>query len=76
MAAREFILSHLGEGDPWIGWGPYLWANGSEPRSDGLVWLREDYREDGLHLSAQGLSKAAGMLDAWFKVSPLTGWYR
>jgi hypothetical protein len=76
LAARQFILSHLGESDPWIGWGPYLWANGSEPRSDGLVWLREDYRADGLHLSDQGLSKAAGILDSWFRSSPLTNWYR
>lgn len=76
LATKQFILAHLGERDPWIGWGPYLWANGSEPRSDGLVWLREDYRNDGLHLSDQGLSKAADILDAWFRTSPLTNWYR
>lgn len=76
LVVRQFIQAHLGETDPWIGWGPYLWANGPEPRSDGLTWVREDYRPDGIHLSEQGLAKAAGVLDAWFEASPLTSWYR
>jgi hypothetical protein len=46
---------------PWLAWGPYLWANGVGPdssqggipgRSDGLEWLCEDFRDDGIHPSA------------------------
>lgn len=47
---------------PWISWGPYLWANGTTPRSDGLTWERDDFRMDGETLSEQGAQKAATLL--------------
>jgi hypothetical protein len=47
---------------PWIAWGPYLWADGANPRSDGLRWLPADFGSDGTHPSNQGRQKAAAEL--------------
>jgi len=65
---------------PWIAWGPYLWANGATPRSDGLTWLRDDFELDGESLSERGAQKAAHQLlefllheptaASWFLASP------
>lgn len=75
VAVREFVLRHLGESDPWIGWGPYLWANGAEPGPDGLVWLREDYEADMIHPSESGAAKVGDRLLGYFSVSPFAPWF-
>ena len=55
---------------PWIGWGPYLWADGARPRSDGLFWALQTDFEDPVHLGREGVEKAAGLLLTFFKTSP------
>jgi hypothetical protein len=57
---------------PWIAWGPYMWANGDMPRSDGLVWLPQDFATDGTHPFIEGQRKVASMLMNFFSQSPLT----
>jgi acetyl esterase/lipase len=54
---------------PLFLWGPYLWADGTFPRSDGLVWNRTDLAEgDGTHPSpTSGARKVADMLLHFFK---------
>jgi hypothetical protein len=54
---------------PWMAWGPYIWASGSTPRSDGLFWLRSDYLNDGCHPTATGVTKAADQFINFFKTS-------
>ncbi|MGH7731997.1 MAG: hypothetical protein ACRENJ_12200 [Candidatus Eiseniibacteriota bacterium] len=48
---------------PWLAWGPYLWADGVNPRpGDGLTWLCSDLANDGTHPSINGRIKVSDML--------------
>lgn len=55
---------------PWLAWGPYLWADGDNARSDGLTWARADLEADGTHPSNGGRAKIGAMLLDFFKSSP------
>jgi len=53
---------------PLLLWGPYLWGDGTTPRkSDGLVWNKEDFGNDGTHPSESGKKKVAEMLLSFVK---------
>ena len=61
---------------PWMAWGPYLWADGLVPRSDGLVWECADLSADGTHPSPLGAQKVAGMLADFFETDATAKtWY-
>jgi hypothetical protein len=47
---------------PWLAWGPYLWADGLNPRSDGIIWQQQDFQSDGTHPSQSGEQKVGAML--------------
>ncbi len=52
---------------PWMSWGPYLWADGTNPRLDGLAWICPgDFEPDGIHPSTTGRRKVADMLFRFF----------
>ncbi len=66
----------VAKSDPWVSWGPYLWANGATPRSDGLTWERQDVEADGVHPSPQGAQKVASLLFEFFQNDPTAqGWF-
>lgn len=63
-------------GAPWLAWGPYLWADGMRPRSDGLTWACSDFAPDGTHPSDAGRRKVANMLLAFMSSDATArGWY-
>jgi len=61
---------------PWVTWGPYLWANGPVPRSDGLAWCNGqttapckgemDFQSDGTHPNDDGAGKVSNLLMNFF----------
>jgi hypothetical protein len=55
---------------PWVGWGPYLWADGTRKRRDGLMWTCADFGPDGTHPSVLGAGKVARMLLRFFMTDP------
>ena len=74
---RAGNLDYDGGIAPWIGWGPYFWADGLIPRSDGLTWAATDFAADGTHPATNGRAKAGSMLHSFFTTSPFTTcWFR
>ena len=65
-------LSYSAGKAPWIAWGPYLWADGMNMRTDGLTWACADLMDDGTHPSPSGVRKVAGMLLDFFKSDKTT----
>ena len=79
-------LNYSNNTAPWVAWGPYIWANGPHPRSDGLVWCdgqtsapcdgEVDFQSDGTHPSGIGAQKVSNMLLNFFLTSPYTkSWF-
>ena len=64
---------------PWLSWGPYLWADGLNPRGDNFIWLCTDteFTIDFMHPSAAGgVPKVATQLLTFFKTDPTaTPWF-
>ena len=63
---------------PWLSWGPYLWADGLNPRSDGLTYACSDFQSDGTHPAPDGArEKVAQMLLNFFKTDSVARlWFR
>jgi hypothetical protein len=60
---------------PYLSWGPYLWIDGENPRSDGRTWLASDLLQDCTHPSPTGIQKVVDMLMQFFKTDSTTNWF-
>jgi len=61
---------------PWLAWGPYLWADGLSPRTDGLTWACSELQQDGTHPSSTGQRKVADLLLMFLRTdSTAREWY-
>src|SRR5262245_41869610 len=56
---------------PWIAWGPYLWADGLTPRSDGLTWACSELESDGTHPGPVAEDKVSAMLNGFLHSDPI-----
>jgi hypothetical protein len=54
---------------PVMLWGPYYWADGPKPSTNGLSWLPQDFF-DGLHPSWYGAEKGARVMSDFFANDP------
>ncbi len=62
---------------PWVAWGPYLWADGAMPRSDGLMWNCGNLDSDGTHPAMTGEQKVGTMLRNFMLTDKAaTPWFR
>ena len=56
---------------PYLAWGPYLWIDGLNPRSDGRIWEPIDLKRDCVHPSdISGKPKVVEQLMQFFKTDP------
>jgi len=56
----------------FLSWGPYLWADGENPREDGFRWLASDLAADCTHPSSAGAQKIAQKLWEFFSTDPIS----
>lgn len=77
LAVKEVVADSVaGDTAVWTAWGPYLWADGTTPRSDGLTWECSDFEADGVHPSAEGEQKVAELLISFFSTDETAcGWF-
>lgn len=79
FAVKWVIEEHMSDPNyagPSLLWGPYMWADGTTPRSDGLTWACSDFKNDYIHPSPEGELKVANLLIDFFSTDSTAVWFR
>jgi hypothetical protein len=66
---EQLIFSGSGANSPWIGWGVYMWSDGSTPQiTNPSVFFTcpADFASDGTHPSVAGAEKVGSLLLDFF----------
>lgn len=71
LTVASIIDEHIKKGDYskcWIDWSCYAWTNGDQPRAkDGFYLIKDDFVEDGVHLSEKGMEKVGQFMKHSFE---------
>ncbi len=62
---------------PWLAWGPYIWANGTNPNGLGIFFDLDDFRpDDRTHPARGAVDKVSGALANFFLTDSTTApWF-
>jgi hypothetical protein len=76
ISGSDSRLRHTGADAPApvLAWGPYIWANGTTPRSDGLTWQVSDFESDRIHPNDAGRLKVAQQFMTVLSDPSRAGW--
>ncbi|MBA2336877.1 MAG: hypothetical protein H0V96_03790 [Acidimicrobiia bacterium] len=78
MAGNPLLNADPDQGEvvaPWVAWGPYIWADGTTPRADGLTWDCNEMMNDGVHPNPSGSAQVAEMLLDSLRADPTADWF-
>lgn len=78
MAGNPLLNADPDQGEvvaPWVAWGPYIWADGTTPRADGLTWDCNEMMNDGVHPNPAGSAQVAEMLLDSLEADPTAAWF-
>jgi len=76
LALNEWLRANPSVDGVWYGWGPYIWAPDCDTgltNANDVCYIRNDYREDGVHPATGALNKISHMLHEHFLQYD---WYR
>lgn len=69
LAVKQFVDEYVtgARSGPFVAWGPYFWADGVNPNTQGLSWSCSNFYSDGVHPNRSGADKMIPRMISFFK---------